>query len=159
MKDKNILSSALVVVNVVVFLFIGLSFYSGNVGVLEASVKTEKNQTLKPRENVSIKISDEYSFKYSFVEKPKIGLSVLKVTAFDKNGKQVDNLDFYASYDMPSMRGHHAFLNQVFQKNKNGYYLLPINFVMRGEWEITIVANLSEGNDKEVYSETFRITI
>jgi hypothetical protein len=39
---------------------------------------------------------------------------------------------------MPSMRGHHATTVDSIAQNKKGAYLLPVNFVMQGGWEIVL---------------------
>jgi uncharacterized protein YxeA len=101
------------------------------------------------KENKKTKINDNYSFKYNFIEKVKMGMSTIKIEVFDKKGKFVDDLTILGSYDMPSMRGHHNFPATKIQKNKKNEYLFPVNFVMRGVWEITLTF---QKDDKEIYS-------
>jgi hypothetical protein len=43
-----------------------------------------------------------------------------------------------AEADMPSMRGAHATGDRPFVLSKKGDYLLPINIVMPGDWEIKL---------------------
>jgi hypothetical protein len=90
------------------------------------------------KESKKTVINDNYSLKYNFAEKPKIGQSVLKIQIFGSDGKLNNNLEVSASYDMPSMRGHHATTVNSVKKNKKGVYLLPVNFVMPGDWEIVL---------------------
>ena len=40
---------------------------------------------------------------------------------------------------MPSMRGAHDSGEVPFKLNKKGDYLLPVNVVMPGEWEVKLV--------------------
>ncbi|MDR3112191.1 MAG: hypothetical protein LBU55_03355 [Elusimicrobiota bacterium] len=108
------------------------------------------------KEKRLIKINNNYSFKYEFVKNPKIGTVVLKITAFNKKGIQTGNLDFIANYDMPAMRGSHTFFNKKFKKNKNNIYLLPVNFVMRGVWEVNIVVKES---NRSIFSGVFMVKI
>ncbi|MDR2192826.1 MAG: hypothetical protein LBO62_08130 [Endomicrobium sp.] len=87
-------------------------------------------------ENKKIKINENYSFKYVFPRKPKLGISVVKISVFDKDGKQSNALVINGAYDMPQMRGHHSSGPVKFQINKDSFYLMPLNSVMRGKWEI-----------------------
>ena len=57
---------------------------------------------------------------------------------FDKSGAQVSTLKLNGEVDMPSMRGHHSSGPVEFKLNKKGDYLLPVNLVMRGEWEVAL---------------------
>jgi hypothetical protein len=88
-----------------------------------------------------------YYMKYEWVNQPKMGSVVLKVNVFDKNNNKFDTKVF-VNYDMPSMRGHHSTTEQMKQNNK-GDYLLPVNFVMQGDWEVIITAGTPEQELKE----------
>ena len=81
--------------------------------------------------------SNTYSIKYSWPQKPKVGDYTLKVIVSDKDGNSVKDVDVIASYYMPSMRGHHDKSENMKLSDK-GYFLLPIHFAMRGDWEIII---------------------
>ncbi|MDR0676837.1 MAG: FixH family protein [Elusimicrobiota bacterium] len=122
-------------------------FGFANIQTIYAHAQSQDTQSLK--ENTKIAINDNYYFKYTFPEKIKIGNSVIKISIFDKNDKKVDTLKIIGSYDMPSMRGNHSFINQTFQKNKNSDYLLPLNLVMRGEWEIILII---QENNENIYN-------
>lgn len=98
--------------------------------------------------------SESYSLKYEWPEKPKVGDHILKVEVFQGKEK-VSNVEVVVSYDMPSMRGHHDTTGKM-KQNKKGDYLLPINFAMRGDWEIVV----SVQKDKtEVAREIFLLEI
>ena len=84
----------------------------------------------------------EYVLKYEWPEKPRVGNYILKVNLTDKTGKAVSGAEVAVSYDMPSMRGHHA-ATEIMKQNAKGDYLLPIHFAMRGDWEIIISARKS----------------
>lgn len=77
-------------------------------------------------------------FVYEFDKTPKMGTVILKVQLFDKDGKQVSDLDLIGRSDMPSMRGAHDSGEVAFKLNKKGDYLLPVNIVMPGDWEILL---------------------
>jgi hypothetical protein len=101
-------------------------------------------------------INDSYSFKAEFPKKPKVGEGVLKITLWDKDGKQVSDLDVIGSYDMESMAGQHSMAPKTVLTNKQGFYLFPINFSMRGKWDVTLVFKLG---DEELYSAVIQVVI
>ena len=77
-------------------------------------------------------------FIYEFDKTPKMGTAILKVRLFDKDGKQVADLDISGRSDMPSMRGAHDSGEVAFKLNKKGDYLMPVNIVMPGGWEVLL---------------------
>jgi len=77
-------------------------------------------------------------FVYEFDKTPKMGTAILKIQLFDKDGKQVTDLDISGRTDMPSMRGAHDSGDVAFKLNKRGDYLLPVNIVMPGDWEVRL---------------------
>lgn len=76
-------------------------------------------------------------FAWRFTEKPKLGTPIARVQVFDKDGTQVTAYEVIGEYGMPSMRYHDSGPVK-FQLNKKGDYLLPVNIVMAGEWELKI---------------------
>ena len=64
--------------------------------------------------------------------------AILKIRLFDKDGKQVTDLEIIGQSDMPSMKGAHDSGEVAFKLNKKGDYLLPVNVVMPGEWEVLL---------------------
>jgi hypothetical protein len=83
-------------------------------------------------------IDDNFYFTYEFSEKPKMGTVILKVQVFDKAGEQNSSFAVIGRYEMPSMSGAHNSGDQEFKLNKKNDYLLPVNIVMRGEWEVKL---------------------
>jgi hypothetical protein len=77
-------------------------------------------------------------FIYEFDRTPKMGTAILKIQLFDKDGKQVSDLDISGRSDMPSMKGAHDSGEVAFKLNKKGDYLLPVNIVMPGGWEVLL---------------------
>jgi hypothetical protein len=77
-------------------------------------------------------------FTWEFDKTPKMGISILIIRLFDKDGKRISDLSVNARSDMPSMRGTHDSGEVAFKLNKSGDYLLPVNVVMPGEWEIRL---------------------
>jgi hypothetical protein len=78
-------------------------------------------------------------FTYKFDKKPKLGMAFLKVQLFDKTGAQVTSLNILGISGMPSMGSAHDSGEVPFKLNKQGDYLLPVNVVMPGEWEVKLV--------------------
>jgi hypothetical protein len=83
-------------------------------------------------------ISDQYYFVYDFDKKPQMGTIIMKIQVFSKEGKQDSSFEITGSADMPSMRGAHSTGHQPFRLNHKGNYLLPVNVVMPGEWELVL---------------------
>ncbi|MDQ1336350.1 MAG: hypothetical protein QG552_3300 [Thermodesulfobacteriota bacterium] len=83
-------------------------------------------------------IDEDYYFVYDFDKRPQMGTVIIKIQVFSKDGKQDSTLEITGSADMPSMRGAHGTGDQRFQLNKKGDYLLPVNVVMPGEWEVVL---------------------
>ena len=83
--------------------------------------------------------SGDYILKYDWPEKPRVGTYTLRVNLTDKEGAPVEGAEVVASYDMPSMRGAHD-TTETMKQNARGDYLLPILFVMPGDWEIVLSA-------------------
>ncbi|OGR64851.1 MAG: hypothetical protein A2X31_12015 [Elusimicrobia bacterium GWB2_63_22] len=109
---------------------------------------------LAPAEE-KISLPDGGWFTWRFAEKPKLGTAILKVQAFDKSGARVNAYELIGEYGMPSMRYHDSGPVK-FQLNKKGDYLLPVNIVMAGEWEVLI----SVKSDKEtLYAGKLLFTI
>ncbi len=92
-------------------------------------------QTLpKPGEKVSIDI-DHY-FTYGFAKQPKLGTAIMRVEIFNRDGKRNTSFTVKGSADMPSMRGTHSSGDKNFALSAKGVYLLPVELVMPGDWEI-----------------------
>jgi hypothetical protein len=75
---------------------------------------------------------------YAFDKKPKMGTVILKVEAYASDGKRDTSLEILGDSGMPSMRGAHETGDQPFKLSKKGDYLLPVNIVMPGDWEIRL---------------------
>ncbi len=88
-------------------------------------------------------IDDRYILRYEFNEKPKLGMVILKVQVFDKSGAQAAPFAATGRSDMPSMRGAHDSGDVAFKLNRKNDYLLPVQIVMPGAWEIRIIFKLN----------------
>lgn len=75
---------------------------------------------------------------YGFDKKPKMGTIIMKVDVYTPDGKPDTSLEVLGDSGMPSMRGAHETGDQPFKLSKKGEYLLPVNIVMPGDWEIRL---------------------
>jgi len=101
-------------------------------------------------------IGEAYYFIYNFDKKPQMGTIIMKVQVFSKEGKQDSSLEIKGSADMPSMKGAHSTGDQLFKQNKKGDYLLPVNVVMPGDWEV--VLNFLK-DKKPIYTGSVRFNV
>ena len=101
-------------------------------------------------------IDDAYYFKYEFSEKPKMGMSILKIQVFDKKNNQVVPYQMTGRSDMPSMRGAHDSGDVEFKLSRKNDYLLPVNVVMPGDWEIRVTMTL---NGQAVFHGSIRFDV
>ena len=85
-----------------------------------------------------VPVGSDLYLVYGFDKKPKLGTVIMKVEIFAKDGKKDTSFDIKADAGMPSMKGAHETGDQPFQLSKKGDYLLPINIVMPGGWEIRL---------------------
>jgi hypothetical protein len=83
-------------------------------------------------------ISADLFIVYEFSERPKMGTIVLKIQVFDKDGNKVTPLTIQGRSGMPSMPGHHDSGQVDFKLNRKNIYLLPVDVVMPGDWEVQL---------------------
>jgi hypothetical protein len=83
-------------------------------------------------------ISDDYYVKYTWQKKPKIGTTLLFMEVYSKTDKIVKDLNITANAYMPSMRGAHDTGDLPMKLNKKGKYVIDVNFMMAGAWELDI---------------------
>jgi hypothetical protein len=91
-----------------------------------------------PKSGKKCWIGEVNYFIWEFDRTPKMGTAILIVKLYDKDGKQVSDLAITGRSDMPSMRGAHDSGEVAFKTNKAGNYLLPVNIVMPGDWEVQL---------------------
>lgn len=89
----------------------------------------------KPGEKISID-SGSY-FTYGFNKPPKLGVAIMRVEIFNRDGKRDTSFVVRGDADMPSMRGAHCTGDKDFSVSAKGVYLLPVRIVMPGDWEVT----------------------
>ena len=91
-----------------------------------------------PDPGKKVPIGNGYYLIYGLDKRPKLGTVIMKVEVFTGEGKKDTTLEIKADAGMPSMGGAHETGAQAFVLSKKGDYLLPINIVMPGDWEIRL---------------------
>lgn len=112
--------------------------------------------TAVPGAGKKCSINDDYYFKYEFNETPKMGMSILKIQIFDRKNNQAVPFKMIGRSDMPSMRGAHDSGDVEFKLNRKNDYLLPVNVVMPGDWEIRVTMTL---NGQAVFHGSIRFEV
>jgi len=90
-----------------------------------------------PKPGAKVPLDKDHYFTYGFTQPPKLGNAVMRVEIFTLDGKRDPSFAIRGDADMPSMRGAHSSGPKPFVLSKKGAYLLPIQLVMPGDWEIT----------------------
>jgi len=109
-----------------------------------------------PGPGKTCRIGEAYTFTYEFDKTPKMGMAILKVRLFDETGKRTTGLEITGRSDMPSMSGAHDSGELLFKLNRKGDYLLPVNIVMPGEWEVRLVFSV---NKEVLFRGRFRFNV
>ncbi|MDR2426719.1 MAG: FixH family protein [Endomicrobium sp.] len=137
-------------------LFFAATIFVSSFFSVSIAVQIENIMLIKEKAKQKVMINENYYFTYVFSKKPKLGTSTIKISIFNKNGSQNTSLEILGDYDMPQMRGRHSSGPIKFKKNKNGDYLMPLNSVMRGKWEILLVFI---EDDKDIFAGAIHINI
>lgn len=91
-----------------------------------------------PESGEKVSLDASHYFTYCFDKPPKIGMAIMRVAIFTRDGKQDTSFIVKGDADMPSMRGAHATGDREFSLSKKGVYLLPVRLVMPGDWEVRL---------------------
>jgi hypothetical protein len=83
-------------------------------------------------------ISADLFIVYEFSERPQMGTVILKIQVFDKAGNKVTPVTIQGRSGMPSMPGHHDSGQVDFKLSRKNDYLLPVDVVMPGDWEVRL---------------------
>jgi len=102
------------------------------------STSAEPAYPSMPGPGKKVPIGGDQYLVYGFDKKPKLGTVIMKVEIFTKEGKKDTSVEVKADAGMPSMKGAHETGERPFNLSKKGDYLLPINIVMPGDWEIRL---------------------
>ena len=91
-----------------------------------------------PDPGKKVPIGSGYYLIYGFDKRLKLGTVIMKVEVFTATGKKETALKINAESGMASMSGAHDTGDLAFTLSKKGDYLLPVNIVMPGDWEIRL---------------------
>jgi len=105
---------------------------------MTAASATENVFPPMPAPGKKVPMGDGYYFVYGFDKKPKLGTVIMKVEIFAEDGKKVTSYEVKGDCGMPSMKGAHDSGDRAFKVSKLGDYLLPIDIVMPGGWEVRL---------------------
>lgn len=89
-----------------------------------------------PKPGEKIPLSADYYFTYGFDKQPKLGMAIMRVEIFARDGRRDTSFVVKGDADMPSMRGAHSSGDKDFSLSAKGVYLLPVRLVMPGDWEV-----------------------
>ncbi|MFN7959109.1 MAG: hypothetical protein U0P46_12415 [Holophagaceae bacterium] len=89
-----------------------------------------------PKPGQKVPLGPDHHFTYGFTKDPKLGTAVMRVEIFTRDGKRDTSFTVQGDADMPSMRGAHSSGLKAFALSNKGVYLLPVQLVMPGDWEI-----------------------
>ncbi len=95
-----------------------------------------KSAILNPGQKIAL--PDGNFLVYKFSQKPALGTAVVVVKIVDAKGTQIAPYTIRGNAGMPSMQGAHDSGEVAFELNKRKDYLLPVNVVMQGAWEVKI---------------------
>jgi hypothetical protein len=138
--------------NFLIIVAVAVIFAVGN----PVQIQAEETFELLPDAGDKCPIGSDYYFIYSFDKKPQLGTVILKVELYNKAGQRDTGLKISGASGMPSMKGHHDSGDVEFKLNKKGDYLLPVNVVMPGDWEIKL--KFQKG-DQIIYRGSIRFDI
>jgi hypothetical protein len=91
-----------------------------------------------PSPGKKVSIDKDHYLIYGFDKKPKLGTIIMKVEIHTQDGNKDTSFEVLGDSGMPSMKGAHETGEQLFRLSNKGAYLLPVNIVMPGDWEIRI---------------------
>ena len=94
-----------------------------------------------PDPGKKVPIGNGYYLIYGFDKRPKMGMVIMKAEVFTAEGKKDTTFEVKADAGMPSMSGAHETGDKAFSLSNKGDYLLPINIVMPGDWEIRLTVS------------------
>lgn len=119
---------------------------SSTMGAMDHSAMSQKHEMKAPTMSApgqlpgygqKVWIGEEHYFTYRFDKKPKMGTAILRVELREKSGKSSYAYRITGHSGMPSMGNAHDVLD-TFKVNQDTIYLLPVEFVMPGEWRIKL---------------------
>jgi len=125
-------------------MFIGLLLVALGSGLVAAEIE----YTPLTEAGHKTAISADLFIIYEFSQRPQMGTVILKIQVFDKDGNKITPVTIQGRSGMPSMPGHHDSGQVDFKLSRNNDYLLPVDIVMPGDWEVRLTFRQ---NDKVIF--------
>jgi hypothetical protein len=91
-----------------------------------------------PSVGTKVPVGNDHYLIYGFDKKPKLGTIIMKIEIHARDGSKDTSFEVLGDSGMPSMKGAHETGEQPFRLSNKGAYLLPVNIVMPGDWEVRI---------------------
>jgi hypothetical protein len=136
--------------NKILFIFVGI------IVILILLFKLNVKEKLLDKLSSKTWIDNETYFVYEFDKRPALGTIILNIKVFDKNDSRNNEFVLTGISGMPDMHGLHDSEETIFRQNKKDDYLLPVNVVMLGEWEIKIKFKKDK---KEIFSSKIKFNV
>jgi hypothetical protein len=114
-------------------LLLGLTLALASAATVRAS---ENDFPSLPKPGAKIPLGSGHYFVYGFTASPRLGSAIMKVEVFTLDGRRDTAFRVSGDLDMPSMRGAHSTGSKNFSVSAKGFYLLPVQIVMPGDWEM-----------------------
>lgn len=105
---------------------------------VSADMKNAPDYSAMPQPGKKVQLGDGNYLIYKFDKQPKLGTVIIKVEIFNSKDNKDTSMEIIGNAGMPSMRGAHDTGDKPFVLSNKGVYLLPVNIVMPGEWEIKL---------------------
>jgi hypothetical protein len=107
---------------------------------ISAASGPEKSPVYSPMPDPGRKvlIGNDYYFIYGFDKKPQMGTVIIKVELYTMEGEKDTTLEVKGDAGMPDMKGAHDTGDRPFKLSQKGVYLLPVDIVMPGDWQIKL---------------------
>jgi hypothetical protein len=109
-----------------------------------------------PGPGKKVPIGNDCYLIYGFDKKPKMGTVIMKVEVYTPDGKRDTSVEVLGDSGMPSMRGAHETGDQPFKLSQKGDYLLPVDIVMPGDWEIRLTI---KKDGKVIYRGSYKFDV
>jgi hypothetical protein len=124
----------------------------------DEAVETKQAPTFvaMPEPGQKAQIGNGFYLVYGFDKKLKMGTVIMKVAVYTQDGKRDTSLEVLADSGMPSMRGAHETGDQPLKLSQKGDYLLPVNIVMPGDWEIRLTI---KKDGKVIYRGSYKFDV
>ena len=121
-----------------------------------AETKQAHDYPVMPGLGKKVQLGDGNYFIYNFDKKPKLGTLIIKVEIFNSKDKKDTSMEIIGDAGMPSMKGAHDTGDRPFALSNKGAYLLPVNIVMPGDWEIKLTI---KKNGKVIFRGSHRFDV